>query len=602
MEKCALRLAPFDRKGQAGGSPHWEKQGGNAFLMPHQVPKNSHFSIVDLLNQFEQVIVDLPASGHALGILRVPETAQSLMKAGPVYDKATQILSVFNPSTPPGCCGFPEHMVVNESLEFTECDGFKHQSSQNGLNRMTFLTGWLSAWTLEPKLGQISPWACGSWAVGSRIEAGTQTTIDRLEAGLNLFFLFPDLVPWWIWWRCWACGWADVSHLKRQQMGGSNDESLLSNRLLICVGAGGVGKTSMAATIGLRAAIRQKSWYWPLIPQNWPISGTQCLWKCETRLTFWFRCQGELWAMMLDGKQAFYDLIERIAQNEAHRDSIFGNNIFKSIADTIVGNQSHGHWHAVWCNDFWPLWLVIGYTPVKNFLIFLIRRSMAALLTRESWMVLEPVEHGFLNQLVNTASSAVFKLLSHVFGEHFLNDIVVFFHNFRELYEGFQNAIKPLKQCLERWYSVLLWLHPINQPFGCRFLSGWAQKEFSVPAVIINQRHQTGTIHRCSTSHSKCGAHRRFWLSLSDLWPPVWGLHIDGFNGWTGWKSVVDSTTQAETPTVYSVPRCMEKSMICLHSTVWVLLFNPSDTIRMMIWLLCFVFSVFGTFGHGSSE
>ena len=69
--RIALRLAPFDRKGQAGGSPHREKQGGNAFLDATPGARRIVIlSSVDLLNQFEQVIVDLPASGHALGILR----------------------------------------------------------------------------------------------------------------------------------------------------------------------------------------------------------------------------------------------------------------------------------------------------------------------------------------------------------------------------------------------------------------------------------------------------------------------------------------------------------------------------------------------------
>ena len=45
------------------------------------------------------------------------------MKAGPVYDKATQILSVFQSQhTALAVVALPEHMVVNESLEFTGCE------------------------------------------------------------------------------------------------------------------------------------------------------------------------------------------------------------------------------------------------------------------------------------------------------------------------------------------------------------------------------------------------------------------------------------------------------------------------------------------------
>ena len=48
--------------------------------------------VVSLLDSWDQIIVDLPASGHALGVLRVPITAKKLMRSGPIHDRATQVL------------------------------------------------------------------------------------------------------------------------------------------------------------------------------------------------------------------------------------------------------------------------------------------------------------------------------------------------------------------------------------------------------------------------------------------------------------------------------------------------------------------------------
>ena len=77
--------------------------------------------IADLLEDYDQVIVDLPASGHALGILRVPGTAMQLMRSGPIYERAKQILQVFsNPRAMVLLCALPEEMVVNETVEFAE--------------------------------------------------------------------------------------------------------------------------------------------------------------------------------------------------------------------------------------------------------------------------------------------------------------------------------------------------------------------------------------------------------------------------------------------------------------------------------------------------
>jgi anion-transporting ArsA/GET3 family ATPase len=77
--------------------------------------------IMELLDSFDKVIVDLPASGHALGILRVPKTAIKLMHSGPIHDRAKQILEVFsNKKTSVVLSSLPEEMVVNETLEFRD--------------------------------------------------------------------------------------------------------------------------------------------------------------------------------------------------------------------------------------------------------------------------------------------------------------------------------------------------------------------------------------------------------------------------------------------------------------------------------------------------
>ena len=73
------------------------------------------------MKEWDQVIVDLPASGHALGILRVPQTAKKLMKAGPVHEVANKIIHVFEKTTSRVVLvSLPEEMVVNETIEFSQ--------------------------------------------------------------------------------------------------------------------------------------------------------------------------------------------------------------------------------------------------------------------------------------------------------------------------------------------------------------------------------------------------------------------------------------------------------------------------------------------------
>ena len=43
--------------------------------------------------------------------------------------------------------------------------------------------------------------------------------------------------------------------------------------------------------------------------------------------------------MMLDGGKTFDDLVARLAKDEKTRQGIYENNIYRSITETIVGNQ-----------------------------------------------------------------------------------------------------------------------------------------------------------------------------------------------------------------------------------------------------------------------
>ena len=77
--------------------------------------------IIRFLQTYDHVIVDLPASGHALGILKVPITAKKLMRTGPVHEKSVEILEVLSQETTlPIVVSLPEEMVVNETLELKE--------------------------------------------------------------------------------------------------------------------------------------------------------------------------------------------------------------------------------------------------------------------------------------------------------------------------------------------------------------------------------------------------------------------------------------------------------------------------------------------------
>lgn len=160
--------------------------------------------IISLMDDFDQVVVDLPASGHALGILRVPRTATRLMRSGPVREKAEQILEVFrDPSTALAIIGLPEEMVVNETLELWEKIHrevpelqapkiFLNRSSAPSLTQdeITLLDRLEASCADDPEAAELLQ--AGRWE--EELETATADALRRLQAEMSDSIIsFPRL-------------------------------------------------------------------------------------------------------------------------------------------------------------------------------------------------------------------------------------------------------------------------------------------------------------------------------------------------------------------------------------------------------------------------
>ncbi|MBN1337034.1 MAG: hypothetical protein JXB39_13835 [Deltaproteobacteria bacterium] len=80
-----------------------------------------------LLGSYDQVVVDLPAAGHAVSFLKVPQQSASLFPSGPLrrtLDGLVLLLS--RPDTQVVLTALPEEMVVNETVEtWVRLTGFR---------------------------------------------------------------------------------------------------------------------------------------------------------------------------------------------------------------------------------------------------------------------------------------------------------------------------------------------------------------------------------------------------------------------------------------------------------------------------------------------
>src|SRR3954451_19852652 len=112
---------------------------------------------------------------------------------------------------------------------------------------------------------------------------------------------------------------------------------LAGRRIVICAGPGGVGKTTTAAAVAMGMAERGLKVAVVTIDPARRLANSLRLETLdnEPRLidparfaAHGVEIRGELWAMMLDAKRTFDQLIERLAPDPAARDEILGDPIY----------------------------------------------------------------------------------------------------------------------------------------------------------------------------------------------------------------------------------------------------------------------------------
>ncbi len=123
-------------------------------------------------------------------------------------------------------------------------------------------------------------------------------------------------------------------------------ELLDGKRVCVCSGSGGVGKTTTSAAIALGMAARGAKVAVVTIDPAKRLANALGLQELENeprrvepaRLKA-IEVEGELWAMMLDPKRTFDELIERIAPDAERAREIKANRVYGELSTAVSGSQ-----------------------------------------------------------------------------------------------------------------------------------------------------------------------------------------------------------------------------------------------------------------------
>ena len=278
-------------------------------------------------------------------------------------------------------------------------------------------------------------------------------------------------------------------------------DSLLDKRsLIICVGSGGVGKTTTAAAIGLHAARQGKRVMVLTIDPARRLANSLGLSQFgneETQIKLDDSVDGELWAMMLDTRSTFDALIGRVSPDADTRERILNNRVYRHISDSFGGSQEYMATEQLYdiVNTQKYDLVVLDTPPVKNALDFLESPGrLVQFLDKRilSWFLAPYEEDRLMGRLFRGTSAMVFKLLGYIFGREFLDELAEFLFIFRDLYDGFRErheAVIRLFADPGTTFSVVCAPNAPSVAVATYFLDELRDRSMPCAGVIVNQMH-----------------------------------------------------------------------------------------------------------------
>jgi anion-transporting ArsA/GET3 family ATPase len=219
--------------------------------------------------------------------------------------------------------------------------------------------------------------------------------------------------------------------------------------ICICAGAGGVGKTSTSAAIALGAAQRGRKAAVLTIDPAKRLANALGLERLgnEPRRVRGVEGDGELWAMMLDAKRTFDDLVETYAADARTRDAVLSNRIYQELSSAVSGSQEYMAMEKLYelhMDGEFDL-LVLDTPPTRNALDFLDapERLHRFIDSRSLRFFLSPGV-----KLLGRGSGLLFAVLQRVTGIDLLRDLSEFFQSFGDMSEGFRARAERVNELL----------------------------------------------------------------------------------------------------------------------------------------------------------
>jgi anion-transporting ArsA/GET3 family ATPase len=278
---------------------------------------------------------------------------------------------------------------------------------------------------------------------------------------------------------------------------------LEGKEICICAGSGGVGKTTTSAAVAMGMASRGKKVAVLTIDPAKRLANSlglpelgneESLVEPERFAEAGVEMHGELWAMMLDAKRTFDDLVERHAPDERTRDRILQNRIYQEISNAMAGSQEYmamEKLYELYQEARYDL-LVLDTPPTRHALDFIEapERMTRFIEGKSLQFFLRPGRFGV--KILGRSGGILFSALKRITGIDLLQDLSEFFQSFGDMAQGFSERAQRVNELLgERCTTFLLVTAPERDSIeeGLYFWRRLEEARLPFGGVVVNKVH-----------------------------------------------------------------------------------------------------------------
>jgi anion-transporting ArsA/GET3 family ATPase len=289
---------------------------------------------------------------------------------------------------------------------------------------------------------------------------------------------------------------------------------LISDRaIVVCCGSGGVGKTTTAAALAVEAARRGRRACVVTIDPAKRLAdalGLDALTNTAGRIAVDSSWPGELWALMLDTKSTFDELVSRYAGEPDQAERILNNRMYRNIAGALSGTQEYMAMEKLYelHNEGRFDLIVIDTPPTRNALDFLdAPRRLTRFLDNRLFRIVVMPTRTYL-KAVSVATQAFLRTVSRVVGSQVVGDAIAFFQAFEGMEEGFRTRAQAVLELLsDPSTAFVLVAAPRRDAVeeATFFAERLHESNIKVDALVVNRVHPqfapagTGARQRANT-------------------------------------------------------------------------------------------------------